>query len=127
MYINMLTLLQMISLMNIIRFFLHMVLQWTKINQDVPVLYCTAKLHKNPYKSRFIVGSVYSTLKQPAKELAIVHRAIQYQFKYYCHKITVRTGINYYWNIDNNKQCLSILKNMKSESIAMFDFSILYY
>ena len=43
-----------------------------KDNQDVPVLYWTAKLHKTPYKARFIAGSVHSTLKQPAKELAIV-------------------------------------------------------
>ncbi len=42
-----------------------------KDNHDLPVLYWTAKLHKSPYKSRFIAGSVHSTLKQAAKELAI--------------------------------------------------------
>ncbi len=35
-----------------------------KDNHDIPVLYWTAKLHKIPYKSRFIAGSVHSN-KQP--------------------------------------------------------------
>ncbi len=61
-------------------------------DQQIPFLYWTVKLHKNPYKSRFIAGSVHSTLKQPSKELALVLRCIQCQFKGYCHG----TGINYY-------------------------------
>ncbi len=32
-------------------------------NQQISVLYWTAKLHKKPYKSRFIDGSLHSTLK----------------------------------------------------------------
>ncbi len=80
-------------------------------NQQIPVLYLTGKLHKTPYKSRFIAGSVHSTLKQPSKELALVIKCIQHQFKSYCHKIKSRTAINYYWNIENSLQCLNGLKN----------------
>ncbi len=93
-------------------------------NQQIPVLYWTAKLHKNPYKSRFIAGSVHSTLKQPSKELALVLKCIQCQFKG-C-QIKSRTSINYYWNIENPLQCLNGLKNLKATSIAIYDFSTLY-
>ncbi len=95
-------------------------------NQQIPVLYWTAKLHKTPYKSRFIAGLLHSTLKQPFKELALVLKCIQCQFKGYCHKIKSRTGINYYWNIENSLQCLNGLKHLKATIIATYDFSILY-
>ena len=48
-----------------------------KENKTIPLLYCTSKLHKNPYKFRFIAGAATATLKQLSIELSLVLQSIK--------------------------------------------------
>ncbi len=101
-------------------------IRMSKINNYVPNLYWTAKLHKNPYKSRFIAGAAKSTMKQLSKELALVLKAVKCRFSNYCNKIEINTGYSVYWSVDNSKEVVDKLKRIKAKSIQTFDFSTLY-
>ncbi len=98
----------------------------SKINNYIPNLYWTAKLHKSPYKSRFIAGAAKSTMKQLSKELALVLKAVKNRFANYCHKIKINTGYSVYWSVENSKEVVDKLKGIKAKSIQTFDFSTLY-
>ena len=98
----------------------------TRTNNYIPNLYWTAKLHKTPYKARFIAGAAKSTLKQLSKELALVLKAVKGRFRNYCYKIKVNTGYTVYWSVENSKEVVEKLKTVKARSIETFDFSTLY-
>ncbi len=74
----------------------------TENNCHIPYLYWTSKQHKNPYKFRFIAGASKSTTKQISVELSLGLKCIKEQFKRYCNVIYRRTGISYFWSIDNS-------------------------
>ena len=98
----------------------------TSQNHHIPYIYCTVKMHKNPYKFRFISGASRSSLKQLSKELSLVLKSIKESFKNYCNCIANRSGFNIYWSIDNSFQCLQKLFQTSPESVHSYDFSTLY-
>ena len=96
-------------------------------NKHIPFLYWTSKQHKTPYKSRFIAGACKCTTKQISIEVALALKCIKTQFKNYCNVIKKRTGLSYYWSIDNSSEFMDkIMHVKKAESIETFDFSTLY-
>ena len=99
----------------------------TEENKYIPLLYWTSKQHKNPYKFRFIAGASHCTNKTISQEVSLALKCIKNQFKNYCGVIKKRTGLNYYWCIDNSAEFLQKLSDVDTaSSIETFDFSTLY-
>ena len=96
-------------------------------NRYIPLLYWTSKQHKCPYKFRFIAGASKCYNKQLAIEMSLALKCIKRHFKNYCKVIETRTGIWYYWSVDNSYELIN--KNSDTttaRSIKTFDFSTLY-
>ena len=96
-------------------------------NRHIPLLYWTSKQHKNPFKFRFIAGASRCTNKTIAKDVALALKHIKLHFKRYCGRIRERTGLNFFWCIDNSVEFLAKLSDVESaDAIKTFDFSTLY-
>ena len=93
---------------------------------DLPLLYWIPKLHKHPYKQRFIAGSSSCSTKPLSKLLTSILTTIKDGLQKYCDIVYSRSGINQMWILKNSKQ---LLDNLHSNSIASvnsintFDFS----
>ena len=87
-------------------------------------MYWIQKLHKDPYKHRFIAGSAKCSTKPVSKLLTTVKDGL----KKYCDKIYSRSGINQMWILKNSKELLDNFNyNSLSSinSIKTYDFSTL--
>ena len=100
-----------------------------KESEDLPYLYWIPKLHKTPYKERYIAGSSTCSTKElsihPTKNLSAIKEG---QHKY-CETVYSRSGINHMWILKNSKDLLDNLKSRsfsQVSSIKTFDFSTLY-
>ena len=95
-----------------------------KENQDnVPTLYWLPKLHKNPYKARFIAKSSSCTTTELSKLLTSCLTDVKY-----CEKVYERSGKNLFWSIKNSGEILDKLKarDFNATSLSTYDFSTLY-
>ena len=98
-------------------------------NQEkLPALYWLPKLHKRPYKSRFIANSGSSTTTELSKLFTSCLTAVKnHLIKYYdtCYE---RDGINRFWSIKNSNEVLTTLKSksFKASILSTYDFSTLY-
>ena len=90
-------------------------------NQKIPLLYCTSKQHKDPYKFRFIAGASHCYNKQIAVDLSLALKCIKIHFRNYCKVIQKRTGISFFWSVDNSLEFIDKISDIKT-----FDFSTLY-
>ena len=96
-------------------------------NHYIPLLYWTSKQHKCPYKFWFIAGASKCYNKQLAIELSLALKCIKRHFKNYCKVIEKRTGICYYWSVDNSYELINKISDIKTaRSIKTFDLSTLY-
>ena len=95
-------------------------------NKHIPKIFWNPKLHKNPYKPRFIAGARRSVTKQIESMMNKGLHAIKAYFKNYCKTIASRTGINFYWSIDSSLQFLDKIKSLDIWSMQVHDFSTLY-
>ena len=98
-------------------------------SEDLPCLYWIPKLHKNPYKQRYIAGSSSCSTKELSITLTKILSAVKEGLQKYCDTVYSRSGINHMWILKNSKE---LLENLKSRSfsnvtsIKTFDFSTLY-
>ena len=98
-------------------------------NVDLPSLYWIPKLHKDPYKQRFIAGSAKCSTKPLSILLTSILTTVKDGLKKYCDVIYSRSGINQMWILKNSKE---LLENLNSNSLApvhsikTYDFSTLY-
>ena len=96
---------------------------------DLPSLYWIPKLHKDPYKHRFIAGSTKCSTKPLSKLLTTILTTVKDGLKKYCDVIYSHSGINQMWILKNSKEPLD---NFNSNSLASvkriktYDFSTLY-
>ncbi|MCU7801043.1 MAG: hypothetical protein KZQ70_13125, partial [gamma proteobacterium symbiont of Lucinoma myriamae] len=100
-----------------------------KMNQDrLPTLYWLPKLHKNPYKARFIANSSSCTTTELSKLLTSCLTAIKKHVVKYCDKVYERSGKNLFWSIKNSGEVLDKLKSryFRAFSVSTYDFSTLY-
>ena len=103
-----------------------------KTEQDdlsLPSLYWIPKLHKTPYKCRFIAGSAKCTTKGISKILTSLLTAIKEGIQKYCNIAFSHSGVNQMWILKNSKSLLESLKCQSCQSltsISTFDFSTLY-
>ena len=96
-------------------------------NQKIPLLYWTSKQHKDPYKFRFIAGVSHCYNKQIAVDLSLALKCIKIHLRNYCKVIQKRTGISFFWNVDNFLEFIDKISDIKTaHSIKTFDYSTLY-
>ena len=91
-------------------------LEISEEDQNLPYLYWTPKLHKLPYKHRFIAGSSNCTTKD--------RRASRY-----CNTYTSRNGVNNMWILKNSTSLLSSVDQLDiriATSVQTFDFTTLH-
>jgi hypothetical protein len=96
---------------------------------DLPLLYWIPKLHKCPYKQRYIAGSANCSTKPLSKLLTVILSAVKNGLQSYCETSHSRSGVNQMWILKNSKDLLECLKSRSltsCNSIKTFDFSTLY-
>ena len=94
----------------------------------LPTMYWIPKLHKTPYKARFIANSSVCTTTHLSKLLTSCLTKIKDHFISYCDKTYDNSGINCFWSIKNSGEVLRKFENkhFKASSISTYDFSTLY-
>ena len=92
----------------------------------IPKLFWSAKLHKTPYKSRFIAGARNCTTKKLAIRINMGLKVIKEYFTRYCNTLYQNTGINANWSISSSTEFLDKLKCKEVWSMQVYDFSTLY-
>ena len=94
----------------------------------VPTMYWLPKLHKRPYKQRFISNSCSSTTTILSKLLTSCLATIKEQTVKLSEKVFERSQKNIFWSIKNSNDVLQRLKtlNNQARSISCYDFSTLY-
>lgn len=85
------------------------------------------KLHKTPYKSRFIANSSNCSLKDLSVHLTSALSAIKNHIIAYCETALINSGVNYLWSINNSIEVLQKIKSCSNiTNITTYDFSTLY-
>ena len=100
-----------------------------KEKQDrLPTLYWLPKLHKRPYKARFIANSSSCTTTVLSKLLTSCLTAVKKHWIRYYDTVYDRDGINYFWSIKNSNDVLNKFKskNFQASKLSTYDFSTLY-
>ena len=100
-----------------------------KEKQDIlPTLYWLPKLHKRPYKARFIAISSSCTTTVLSKLLTSCLTAVKKHWVRYYDTVYERDGINYFWSIKNSNDVLNKFKskNFQASKLSTYDFSTLY-
>ena len=100
-----------------------------KERQDrLHTMYWLPKLHKRPYKARFIANSSSCTTTELSKLLTSCLTAIKAKVIKYCETAYERSGKNMFWPIKNSGEVLSKLKDIGYQvtRLSTYDFSTLY-
>ena len=86
-------------------------------HSKLPTLYLLPKLHKQPYKSRFIANSSACTTIELSILLTSCLTAIKNHVIRYCTTVYERNGKNLFWFIKNSGEILNKLKVSKGAKI----------
>ena len=101
-----------------------------KTFNDLPLIHATIKMHKNPIKFRFIIGSMTGVIKPAAKKLVQILQLVMKTHRRHCDKIKSYTGIERNWIVENNQKILQNVEKIKNRkaarNIKVCDFSTLY-
>ncbi len=101
-----------------------------KIHEEdkvIPLIYGLPKLHKTPYKFRFIAGASKSSFKSMSILLTKILTFLKTHLFNYCQKVEGTSGNAVYWSIDSSKMALDkFLQTRKPKCITTADFSTLY-
>ena len=96
-------------------------------NRVLPRLFAIPKLHKNPYKYRFIAGARKSSLKGISQRLHCYLQAIDTHFTNYCKKSNLHGNGHPSWQVKNSTEVVRIIKkSRKINGMITADFSTLY-
>jgi hypothetical protein len=96
---------------------------------DLPSLYWVFKLHKYPFKQRYIAGSANCSTKPLSKLLTCSLSAVKTGLQSYCDTSYSRGGVHQMWILKSSKDLLEHIKYTplsSYNSINTFDFSTLY-
>jgi hypothetical protein len=77
---------------------------------ELPYLYLIPKLHKNPYKQRYITGSSKCSAKPLSLLLIKTLTEVKETVQAYCATTYARIGVNQMWILKNLKELLANLK-----------------
>ena len=100
------------------------------VNEDqerLPTFYWLPKLHKKPYKVRFIANSSSCTTTELSKLLTSCLTTIKIHVIKYCEKVYERSGKNRFWSIKHSREVINKLKSrgFRAASLSTYDFSTL--
>ena len=95
-------------------------------NMCLPHIFWNPKLHKNPYKARFIAGAKQCASKPLNILVNCCLRLLRKYFKKYCQTIYNNSGINFFWSIESSAEFLETLKNNDVYNLQIYDFTTLY-
>ena len=95
---------------------------------DLPTFYWLPKLHKNPYKSRFISNSSHCSTTILSKHITSALTALKYHVIKYSETAFSNSNVNYFWSIKNSSEVIEKLRlrNFQGSQVSSFDFSTLY-
>ena len=96
--------------------------------KNLPQIYWIPKLHKTPYKARFIAGSCSCTTTRLSKLITECLKLVRSHCTAYCKTIRERTGVNSMWIINNSLDVIRTLeeKQLSLTHVSTWDFSTLY-
>ena len=104
-----------------------------KVNEDfkqLPRIYWTPKMHKNPVGTRFIIGNPLSSLKPLTKDITQICKLFLSLMTSYYNKVDYMSGTKHLWIAQNNNDLIEFMERTnekgKAKSIATYDFSSLY-
>ena len=89
-------------------------------------LYWIPKLHKCPYKQRYITGVAKCSAKPLSKILASIFTAVKTGLQKYHDICFSRNGVNQMWILKNSKDLLETRSQYVCSNIKTFDFSTSY-
>ena len=94
----------------------------------LPTIYWLPKLHKRPYKSRFIANSRSCTTTELSILLTSCLTSIKKHVIKYCKTIYERNGKHLFWSIKKSGEILNKLKPrcILASSLSTYGFSTLY-
>ena len=94
----------------------------------LPTLYWIPKLHKRPYKPRFIANSSACTTTELSILLTSCLTAIKNHVIKYCTTVYQRNGKYLFWSIKNSGEILIKLKSrgFLASGLSTYDLSTLY-
>ena len=72
----------------------------------LPTMYWIPKLHKTPYKARFIANSSSCTTTNLSKLLTSCLTAVKDHVIKYSNKVYENSGINLFWSIKNSSDVI---------------------
>ena len=104
-------------------------LEMSEEDKNLPYLYWTPKLHKVPFKHRFIAGSSKCTTKDLSCLFTKVLTTVKDGLIRYNNTKTSRNGVNIMWIVKNSTSLLSSLDQLDvrtATSVQTYDFSTLY-
>ena len=82
-----------------------------KDNSKLPAIYWLPKLHKRPYKSRFIANSGSCTTTELSILLTSCLAVIKNHVIKYCTTVNEMFGKNLFWSIKNSGEILNRLQS----------------
>ena len=93
-------------------------------HSKLPTLYWLPKLHKQPYKSRFIAYSIACTTTELSILLTSCLTAIKNHVIKYCTTVYERNGKKLFWSIKNSSEILNKLKSrgFLASGLSTYDF-----
>ena len=97
-------------------------------HSKLSTLYWLPKLHKQPYKSRFVANSSSCTTTELPILLTSCLTAIKNHVIKYCKTVYERNGKKLFWSIKDSGEILSKLKSrgFLASGLSTNDFSTLY-
>ena len=81
-------------------------------------IYWIPKMHKNPYKHRFIAGSARCSTKPLSILLTTLLTHIKQGLQKYCETAYSRSGVNQMWILKNSKELLEHLESPNFNNIT---------
>ena len=93
----------------------------------LPTLYWLPKLHKRPYKSRFIANSSACTMTELSILLTSCLTTIKNHVIKYCTTLYERNGKKLFWSIKNSGEILNKMmsRGFLASGLSTYDFSTL--
>ena len=92
----------------------------------LPTLYWLPKLHRRPYKARFIANSSSCATTVLSKLLTSCLTAVGGHWIRYYDTVYERYGINYFWSSSGDVLNKFKYKNFRASGLSACDFSALY-
>ena len=95
---------------------------------ELPTFYWLPKLHKRPYKSRFISNSSHCSTTILSKHITSALTAVKDHVIKYSETAFSNSNVNYFWSIKNSSEVIEKLRlrNFWGSQVSSFNFSTLY-